>query len=170
MEMPPAEPPPAGAAPVYFDAVLQQNRSLSMVGAFIVLGVAGAFSFSIAALFASIGAWPVLGFCGLDILLLWLALRHAVKAPKPYETVRLDSRDLRVRRVDAKGRAREWTFQPYWVQVGVQEPNELETHVTLSSHGRTLPVALCLSPPEKRDFAEALKAALRRWREGGRAP
>ncbi|WP_339830832.1 DUF2244 domain-containing protein [uncultured Parvibaculum sp.] len=148
------------SAPLHFDALLTPHRSLSRRGFFIVMGVVAAVNFTAGAFFMAKGAWPVLGFCGLEVALVWLAFRANYRAARAHETVQLSDDELRIRRVDARGRARAFSFQPYWVRLSLTENPDKSTHLHLLSHGRRLEVASFLSPAERADFARALEAAL----------
>jgi uncharacterized membrane protein len=156
------------APPLHFNALLTPHRSLSRKGFFIVIGVVAAVNFTAGAFFMAKGAWPVFGFCGLEVLLVWWAFRANYRAARAHETVQLAQNELRVRRVDAKGRARVFSFQPYWVRLSLKENPDASTHLHLVSHGRSLEVASCLSPAERRDFARALVEALATLKAGHR--
>lgn len=148
--------------PLRFDAVLAPHRSLSGRGFLVLMAVVVAVNFAAGMLFLLKGAWPVFGFCGLDVALVYWAFRTNYRAARAHETVQLSDEELRIRRVDAKGRARGWSFQPYWVRLEeVAYPDETKD-IYVVSHGRALEVAHCLSQPERLDFARALGGALAR--------
>ncbi|MEX0838250.1 MAG: DUF2244 domain-containing protein [Parvibaculum sp.] len=154
------------APPLRFNALLTPHRSLSRKGFVVVMGLVAAVNFTAGALFMAKGAWPVFGFCGLEVMLVWWAFRTNYRAARAHETVQLSDEELRVRRVDAKGRARIFSFQPYWVRLLLKENPDASTHLHLVSHGRSLEVASCLSPAERRDFARALEEALAALKAG----
>ena len=58
-----------------FSAVLTPHRSLSATGFLILMMLVGGVSFAAGIVFLMMGAWPVFGFFGLDVLLLYLAFR-----------------------------------------------------------------------------------------------
>lgn len=147
-----------------FDAVLRPHRSLSARGFFILMLVLGALSFAAGVAFISIGAWPVFGFFGLDVLAVYIAFRLNYRSGRAYEAVRLTESALSVLRVDWRGRARRETYQPYWLRVEFDAPAEDGGHVLLASHGKRRIVAACLSPDERVEFAEALREALAKLR------
>ena len=156
---------PSGADQnIAFDAVLRPHRSLGPHGFVILMTAVVAVSFVAGVVFLSIGAWPVPGFLGLDVLLIYAAFRVNYRAARRYETVRLDAAGLTVRAVDPKGTARTWTFDPYWVRVTVDELETGSNRVVLSSHGRYLNVGGFLTPDERSEFADALRAALLKYR------
>jgi uncharacterized membrane protein len=147
----------------YFDVVLQPHRSLNRRGLAWILGLVGAVSLVVSIGFAAIGAWPVSGFFGLDVLLLCLAFRWSFASARDRECLRLTDDALIVRR-ETRGRAREWRFNPYWVRLLHETGHDGSDTLTLRSHGATLAIARFLSPPQRRDLAVALDAALRRHR------
>lgn len=159
----PPDPAPL-APPLHFNALITPHRSLSPRGFTILIGIVAAMNFTAGILFMAQGAWPVFGFCGLEVVLVWWAFRANYRAARAHETVQLSDEELRIRRVDAKGNARAFSFQPYWVRVALREEPDESTHLHLMSHGRDLEVAAALSAPEREDFARALDEALAKLR------
>lgn len=152
---------PAGPRhPVLFDARLRPHRSLSARGFVILMAVLCGVSFVAGLIFFLVGAWPVVGFLGLDVLLVYLAFRINYRRARLYETVRLTRDDLLVERVDHCGGRSSWRFQPYWLQVMMDDPPRHESPLTLRSHGRSLEIGRFLTPHERLDLARALRDAL----------
>src|SRR3546814_13661002 len=81
------------------------------------MGVLCACSFTIGLALYLSGAWPAVGFLGLDVLVVYVAFRLNYRAARAYETVRLTRAELEVTQVDPRGRGRRVTFQPYWPAV-----------------------------------------------------
>lgn len=148
-----------------FDAVLQPHRSLSPAGFGLLMA---ALTVSLAGLgfaFFAIGAWPVLGFCGIEFGLLYLAFRINYRDGRAYEHLRLGATMLEVRRVDGRGRSRgTWRFPPNWLRVTMDDPPEHGSQLALSSHGRELVIGSFLTPDERLDLARALRRAIEVWR------
>ena len=155
----------APAAPVHFDAVLHPHRSLERWEFVLFMGLLGGISFGIGLVFLLNGAWPVFGFCNLNALLVYCFFRANYRAAELYETVRLTDTSLTIWRIERRGAPRSWSFQPYWVRVSMDDPPRHDSQIMLSSHGRSLVVGAFLTPDERLDFANALRAALRRWRD-----
>jgi uncharacterized membrane protein len=151
---------------VFFDAVVHPHRSLSPRGFAILMSLLVAVSLGFGSWFLLRGAWPVFGYFGLDVLLVYWAFRQSYKSAEITERLRLTEGALTVRRVARQGQARTWTFQPNWLRVSMDDPPRHESQITLSSHGQSLVVGAFLSPDERADLAKALKAALVRWRAG----
>lgn len=155
----------ASTAPAPFEAFLYPNPALSDRGFAVFMGIAGFATLCLGGFFVAVGAWPIGGFFGLDFLLLYLAFRAARRNARRYEWVRVEPRELVVRRVGPDGRAAEWRFEPFWVRVHFDEPPRPDSPVVISSHGRRLGLGLFLTPDERREFAATLRAALERARQ-----
>lgn len=158
------EPDGAAERRILFDAVLHPHRSLSPRGFAMLMGAVTAVSLTVGGWFLAQGAWPVFGFFGLDVLLLYAAFRLSYRAGRMHERVRLTDGELEVQRVDHRGGRRCWRFQPYWLRVAIDDPPEHDSQVVLSSHGRSVVVGSFLTPEERLDFARALRRALTQWR------
>jgi uncharacterized membrane protein len=155
------------AEPAIFSAVLTPHRSLGSTGFLIFMLCIGGLSFASGVMFLMIGAWPVFGFLGLDVLLVYWAFRANYRAARAYEEVTVTPSELTVRKVNHHGRVREWTLNPVWVKLDriVHEEFGIE-RLFLVSHGRRLTIAGCLGPDEKASFARALSSALGEAKRG----
>ncbi len=160
----------AGAEEVLFDAELTPHRSLPPEGFVLLMGLIGLVSFAAGAMFFVVGAWPVVGFLGLDLLLIYLAFRASYRSGRAYETLRLTRRDLTLKRVDSRGRAQRWQLPSTWLQVLVDDTPHHQSRLTLRSHGRSLVVGSFLTPEERVDLARALRRALARAHGAPAAP
>ena len=155
-------------APPLFEATLYPYRSLPTSGFWIVMAAVAAVSFTIGLIFAAAGAWPILGFCGLDVLLFYMAFKMSYRSGRLMETVRLTADELLVRRIHPGGRVEEWRLQPYWLRVNAIPSDEAigapVAEVRLSSHGARLGIGRFLPDPERVDFTDALNRALAKCR------
>jgi uncharacterized membrane protein len=159
--------PDAFAEPEIFSAVITPHRSLGKTGFLVLMLCIGAVSFVCGLLFLVIGAWPVFGFFGLDVLLIYWAFQANFHAARAYEVVTVTACELTVRQVSHRGRVRECTLNPLWVRLDriVHEEFGIE-RLFLVSHGRRLPIAAFLGPNEKASFARALSNALGEAKRG----
>jgi uncharacterized membrane protein len=150
-----------------FSAVITPHRSLSSTGFLIFMLCIGGLSFVSGVIFVMLGAWPVCGFFGLDVLLVYWAFRVNYRSARAYEVVTVTASELTVRKVNHRGGVREWTLNPVWVQLDriVHEEFGIE-RLFLVSHGRRLSIAGFLGPEEKASFARALTTALGEARRG----
>lgn len=154
----------AEAGPGLFDAVLYPHRSLPNAGFIAVMSVVIAANFLFGTYFYAIGAWPVIGFCGLDVFLVWLAFKLSYRQGRLRERVRVTKNDMWVARVLPSGHETRWRLEPYWTKVEIDRPIRHESQVRVTSKGGTLILGAFLSPEERGDFAEALAGALGRAR------
>lgn len=151
-----------------FSAVLTPYRSLSPRGFFLLMAAIGGASFAAGLAFLLAGAWPVIGFMGLDVLLIYWAFKLNYHAAKIHERVDLTDDRLMVTRVLPSGRQKSWEFNPYWVRCKLLSRPGRVSQLSLSSHGKILIFGTFLSPEEKEDFAMALSGALHDARGGVR--
>jgi uncharacterized membrane protein len=153
--------------PTIFSAVLTPHRSLSPTAFLIFMLVLGGISFVSGMLFLIAGAWPVCGFFGLDVLLVYWAFRVNYRSGRAYEVVTVTPSELTVRKVSHHGNVRQWTLNPLWVRLDRDEHGEFGIErLFLVSHGRRLAIAGCLGAHEKESFALALSGALAEARRG----
>jgi uncharacterized membrane protein len=150
-----------------FSAVLTPHRSLGPTGFLIFMLVLAGASFASGMVFLVQGAWPVFGFFGLDVLLVYWAFRLNYRAARAYEEIKVTASELTLRKVSYRGRVTQWTLNPLWVQLDRDEHPEFGIErLYLVSRGRRLTVAGFLGPDEKASFAKALSAALADARRG----
>ncbi len=153
--------------PTIFSAVITPHRSLNRVGFWILMGAYGVVSFVAGIAFLAMGAWPIFGFFGLDVLLLYLAFRLNYRHGAAYEEVKVTPAALTVRKVSHRGIAHEWVLNPLWVRLEkvVHEEFGVE-RLFLVSRGKALAIAGFLGPSEKASFAKELGAALSEAKRG----
>lgn len=152
------------AAPLYMDAVIKPNRSMSRRGLHVVLGLMIGFNLMVAVFLLVVGAPPVLPFLGLDVLAVWLALRASFRAAERAERIQVTAEAVMVSREDEKGARLIWTSPTAFTRVDIDQPGEHETRVRLMMSRKRLTLGRALSPPERVDFARALERAILRAR------
>jgi uncharacterized membrane protein len=156
--------PPAAPPPVFLDAVLAPHRSLPPTGFVAVMAIFGGISFIAGTIFVLRGAWPVMGFFGLDVALVYLAFRINYRSARRQERIRLVEDVLTVERIAVRGARSSWRFQPYWLRVTLEEKPDESNRLTISSHGRSLVLGSFLGAGERRSLAALLRDGLARWR------
>ena len=150
-----------------FDAILRPNTSLDRRGFVILMSVIGVISFGVGLTFTLMGAWPIMGFFGLDVALIYLLFRLNYRWARTHEIVQLSERALTVERVVPSGASTRWRFQPSWLRVECRTLSPHRTELVLTSHGRSLTIGAFLTPGEREDLARALNDALARLRGSG---
>ena len=144
-----------------FSATLTPYRSLGrqgfalLMGGILLLWLAGSLYFW------SLGAWPVIGFGGLDMLAVFFAFRMNYRAARAHEEIEVSRAAIVVRKVAANGRAQEFRFNPQWVRLEVDRiEDEGVVRMALRSRESRLPVGSFLNPNDRESFAHAFGAAL----------
>jgi uncharacterized membrane protein len=156
--------PVIGSERRVFEAVLYPNRPLGRAGFILLMLGVSSVSVVLGVAFAVVGAWPVAGFLGLDVVLLYLAFRAAQRRGQRREHIRLDDSGLRVRRIEADGAATDWRFEPYWVRVELEDPPQRHSLLILASHELKLHIGVFLTLEERLELARALRSALHHYR------
>ena len=158
---------PEPPEPKLFSARLTPHRSLNRTGFVVLMGLLSAVSFVAGVAFWMMGAWPVFGFFGLDVLVIYWAFRINFRRAKASEEIRITPTELRLRRVSHRGHVVEFVFNPLWVQLDRKAHAEFGIEkLYLLSKGRRLAIASFLGSDEKASFAKALTAALQAARRG----
>jgi uncharacterized membrane protein len=158
---------PAQTEPKLFSALLTPHRSLSRTGFLVLMGFLSAISFAAGLAFLLMGAWPVFGFFGLDVLLIYWAFKVNFRRAAASEEISVTPSELRVRRVSHRGPVVEWVLNPLWVQLDQKIHAEFGIErLYLVSKGRRVSIANFLGPDEKASFVKALTAALQAARRG----
>jgi uncharacterized membrane protein len=153
--------------PQIFSALLTPHRSLNRAGFLAVMLFLSVVSFVTGTVFLMMGAWPVFGFFGLDVLVIWWAFRVNFRTARASEEIVVTPSELRVRRVSHRGHVAEWVLNPLWVKLDLEADEEFGIeHLYLVSRGRRLTIASFLGPEEKASFAKALIDALNAAKRG----
>jgi uncharacterized membrane protein len=154
--------PAADTAP--FKVVLTPHRSLSRQGFLAVMGLVVAVNLSAGTLFFLLGAWPVVGFMGLDVALIWWAFRANFASARKAERIEVTEHELILERLAHGKKPEEKRFVRGWVWVELEEDRDRELIGRLflnSRHVRT-EIGDFLPPAERKSLAGALRQALAR--------
>jgi uncharacterized membrane protein len=157
-----AETNPASAADEpFFRALLMPHRSLGRTGFLVLMGVVTLVSLVTGGFFLAKGAWPVFGFFGLDVLLLYLCFRLNYRAARAREEVSVSRTDVDIRKFTPSGRLEEHHFNPFWAKFSVARHDEIGiTRMAVEGQGRSVPIGSFLNPDDRESFAKAFSGAL----------
>lgn len=133
------------------------------------MSLLGLVSFTAGMAFLLMGAWPVFGFFGLDVLLIYIAFKLNYRDGRLHETVDLESNRLTVTRYHPSGRTETFEFSPYWVRVLVSEAIDGRTSLSLTSHGKLFQFGSFLTDDERKEFGGVLDLALHKARASAHA-
>lgn len=141
--------------------VLHPHRSLSPRGFLILMLAIGTVSFAAGLVFLMMGAWPVFGFFGLDVALVYLAFRLNYRSGRIYETLDITPELLQLTRVHPSGKREIFDFNPFWARVRlIADRPDGRTSLKLAAQGREILFAQFLTDDERRDLAAAVSGAL----------
>lgn len=153
-------------SPLPFRAVLTPQRSLSRSGFIVLMIVVCGVSLVSGLAFLLVGAWPVLVFFALNVLLIYLAFRLNNRSARLYELIEVTRDRLIVTRRAPSGRLESFEFNPYWVRLRLAEGPNGRNDLRLTLHHRQLSFGRFLTDDERRELADALGAALLAARGG----
>ncbi len=151
-------------ADVLFEALIVPHRSLSRRGLNLLVGAIGALCAVNATVFVALGAWPVGGFTGVELLLAAFLLRLNAQGARASELLVLTPEALRITRTDPRGQREERSLPPGWLSVRLEERPGRVPALIATVGGRHEELGRSLGEVEKRDLAAALAAALHGWR------
>ena len=144
-----------------FRAVLYPHRSLGPTGFLILMTAIGGVSFVTGMAFLLQGAWPVFGFFGLDVLLVYIAFRLNYRAARAREEVSVSRIALDIRKTAPSGRTEEHHFNPFWARFSVARHSEIGiTRMQVEAQGQQVPIGSFLNPDDRESFATAFSRAL----------
>ena len=151
--------------PILFREILQSHQALSPRGWAIVFGALGLFfaSFGLA-MFVS-GAWPVIGFLGLEIGGLYLGYRVVVGRAQRREEVILTPSTLSLQLRDQRGRLFRQSFPAHGCRVSINTPTTRDDPVVLHTENHRIPFGGDLNPDQRKDVAVRLFQALKQARQ-----
>lgn len=148
-----------------FAALLTPHRAMGLGGVRLVVAVTAALALIPGVIFFAMGAWPVVGFLGLDVLALYWALSRSLRDGKAFEEITLWRDALDIRRVSARGRETMLSVNPFFVRFSVQRDGDGRvTALRLSGRETEIEIGQFLTPDDKADFAKVFGAALSRAR------
>lgn len=155
-----------GPRPVRF--VLSPHRSLSRPGFIVLMACIGGVSFVAGIVFAMLGAWPVVGFFGLDVLLIWYAFHRNYRSGRMLETIDIADGRLTLTHVDVRGAHQRTELAAAWADVRLGRAENGRPRLALASHGREQEFGTFLTDEEKFELVPALRDALVAARGGPR--
>jgi uncharacterized membrane protein len=157
---------PDGAQPDHYDrpifeALLKPYRSLGRQGFIILMSALIACWLTVSLVFLSLGAWPILGFFGLDIALIYWAFRVNYRAAQAREEIVISKADLHIRQIAASGHISNHHFNPFWTRFHVERRPDIGIiAMNIESRGQLLNIGSFLNPDDRERFATAFSSAL----------
>lgn len=145
-----------------FSAALRPHRSLSRRGFRLMMAAVGGASLLLGGFFIWLGAWPVFGFLGLDVAILYLAFRRNFNDAQICELVQVTGHEVILYNSQPARPPTERRFPRPWVRIHLEEDRERELigALALVYAGRRTEFASFLAPAERKSLATALRAAV----------
>lgn len=145
-----------------WEATLTPHRSLNRRGFHVLMGLVLLVNVIVAGMFVALGAWPIAGFAGLDVLLVWWAFRVNFADARKLERISITEHELVLDRESERHPPEQQRFVRRWVRVELEEDRERELigRLLLVSGRSRIAVGEFLGPEERKTLAEALKSAL----------
>ena len=135
-----------------FSLVARRNNSLGRGGRLGVFAFIFVVSVGIATAFAILGAWLILPFAGLEMLVLYLAFRHVERHAGDYELIAIDGDRVEVESFEG-GRHRRHAFNRQWARLVVSGEC---SRIALRSHGRELEIGRFVGAERRLEIAREL--------------
>lgn len=157
-------PPESPDGTVRFEAVIVPHRSLSPAGFRRLLGSLLLLSGMISTGLWYLGAWPVIGFNGAEVLLAFYLLRRNAAGARATEMLLLSDTGLMIVRTDASGRSWQRRLEPHWLRAYLEERPGRAPALMLQDRAKRMEVGAALGAEEKRQLAAALQEAIHRLR------
>ena len=147
--------------PHSWSITLTPHRSLTRTGFIAVMVLIGGLNVIAGGFFFWIGAWPVVGFMGLDVLLMWWAFRRNFADSEQAERIIAEGDAITLQRLTPKSRA-DIRFNRRWLKVELEHDTERELvgRLLLRSHGQVHEIASFLGAEERLSLATALRRAI----------
>ena len=142
-----------------YSIMLHPHRSLSPKGFTIFMICIAAVSFAAGLVFLMLGAWPVFGFFGLDVLLIYIAFKLNFKSGRRCEIVEIRGDEVRIRHIAPDGQEKTHAFQAYWARPFFQKDR-----LFIGCRGEQAEIGEFLIEDEKEEVKGELDAALYRFR------
>ena len=146
-----------------FAVLLTPHRSLSPQGIRFVVAFTAIMASIPGIAFFAMGAWPVVGLLGLDVVLLTWALTASYADKDAFEEITLWPDALDIRRVNRKGRETSFSFNPFSVRFSVLRDGEDRViALKIESREGEVEIGKFLTPDDKASFAAMFAPALHR--------
>jgi uncharacterized membrane protein len=145
-----------------FSMTISPHRSLSPTGFAVFLGVVAFLNLTAGVVFWYLGAWPVVGFMGLDVALIWFAFRWSYRQALRRENLTVTGLELHLSRYADNRLLERLIFPRGFVHVHLEHDSDrdLTGRLFLRSKGQAYEVGSFLGAQERSALAEALTKAL----------
>ena len=145
-----------------WSVTLRPNRSLSREGLAVIITIIAGLNLMAGLFFWIVGAWPVVGFMGLDVALIWWALRRNWQQAESFEQISITGDAVTLLQQPWRGAARSQTFNRRWLRIDleVDQARELVGRLCLAYRGERHEIGAFLGAEDRQSLAKALRQAI----------
>lgn len=145
---------------------LWPHRSLSQRGFLIVMTAIATLCFIVGTGFFLLGAWPVIGFLGLEFVAVYLAFHYNYRAARAHEQLLIHEKGVDIIRVSPKGSQEHVTLPSLWLTAEVIKGRGRRRTLGLRYHRDFIEIGSFLPPIEKADLQKLINERLAAARLG----
>ncbi|MBT5575164.1 MAG: DUF2244 domain-containing protein [Alphaproteobacteria bacterium] len=120
--------------------------------------------FILSLLFYTLGAWPVIGFLGIEVGLVWLIFRVNYNSGRNYEQIFITADKTSIEKVSWRGKTHRFDISSAWIAAKCIKANGQSDKLLLTYHSKQLEIGKFLPPREKFSLAIALNDSFERMR------
>ena len=146
---------------IFLDVTLLPYRSLSKRGFRNLMFTVSFIFFSIGVYFWYLGAWPVFGFLGLDVFLLYYAFKINYKSGEIFEKIKIIKENLLITRNYPSGKKQTWNLEPYWTRVEILNPARHQHNLVIKSKNKVVLLGSFLNYDDKKKLLNQIESALK---------
>jgi uncharacterized membrane protein len=145
-----------------WSVTLTPHRSLTREGFIAIMAVLVVLNFVGGTFFFVVGAWPVSGFMGLDVLLMWWAFRRNFSDAQRAERIVVADDLVTLQRMSSSGGRETVEFNRRWLRVELEfdEAREIVGRLLLSYRGALTEIGSFLGAEERQSLSKELRRAL----------
>jgi len=147
----------------YLDIKIYPSQSLSKTGFRVLMLLFILPAFLIGMYFSFRGAWPVAGFLGLELVLIYLAFKISFISSRASEHITLDEKIFKICYHERNKVVKTINLEPTWLKVQLNN-NLIPGRLALTSHGKQNIIGKYLSTEERTIVAEKIKSSLHNWK------
>ncbi len=150
---------------IILNIVLNPNRSLTKSTFYLIIILLLIISISVGFFFYTLGAWPVIGFFGIDILFFTLIFYFHNKSLKISERIILTKNEMIIEKIKPFGKNLIVKFAPpNWINITIKKSIYNKSRLIIHSHGSAIFVGDFLTKVEKIQLADSLKNEINKFR------
>ena len=146
-----------------YEITLYPYRSLNKLGFFILMFVLAFISFVAGIIFMLKGAWPVFGFFGLDVLLVYIFFKINFKSGKKKEIIILTKNKLIIKIYNSEKTFKTFKLDSNWLKINLIKLKNHTSKLQISSKNKSIIIGSFLRYKEKIDVIYSLEKALKKY-------